>query len=127
MDRRDFLSRAAFGLTAGLGSGLVRPVAAVEATTTRRELVIGQGHDVTALDPHASTYASDWRVAFNLFDTLVRRHPDGTLHPALATAWRRTARTTWQLTLRPDVRWHDGGHSPRWTPNTASIAPTTPG
>ena len=47
-------------------------------------------------------------MKFSLFDTLVRRHPDGTLHPALATAWQRTAPTTWQLTLRPDVRWHDG-------------------
>jgi peptide/nickel transport system substrate-binding protein len=26
----------------------------------------------------------------------------------LATAWRRTGPTTWQFTLRPDVRWHDG-------------------
>ena len=34
--------------------------------------------------------------------------PDGTLHPALATAWQRTGPTTWHFTLRPDVRWHDG-------------------
>ena len=38
----------------------------------------------------------------------MRRHPDGTLHPGLATAWQRTGPTTWRLTLRPDVRWHDG-------------------
>jgi len=47
-------------------------------------------------------------VKFSLFDTLVRHHPDGTLDPALATDWRRTAATTWQLTLRPGVGWHDG-------------------
>ena len=51
---------------------------------------------------------TDCRVVYNLFDTLVRRHPDGTLHPGLATAWQRTGPTTWHLTLRPDVRWHDG-------------------
>jgi peptide/nickel transport system substrate-binding protein len=107
MDRRDFLSRASFGLAAALDAARVPATAAAE--TARRELVVGQGHDVTSLDPHASTYGSDWRVAFNLFDTLIRRHPDGSLHPALATAWRRTAPTTWRLTLRPDVRWHDGG------------------
>ena len=38
----------------------------------------------------------------------MRRHPDGTLHPGLATAWKRTAVTTWELTLRSGVRWHDG-------------------
>ena len=110
LGRREFLGRAAaVGLVAGAAHGL-RPRASESAAdaTPKRELVILQASDLSALDPHASTYSSDIRVAFNVFDTLVRRHPDGTLHPALATAWRRTGPTTWHLTLRPDVRWHDG-------------------
>ncbi len=109
MDRRDFLSRASFGLAAALGPA---PAAAVSSTnvptTTKRDLVIAQASDLTTLDPHASKISSDSRIAFNVFDTLIRRHADGTLHPALATAWKRTAPTTWQLALRSDVRWHDG-------------------
>ena len=81
---------------------------AAHTTTSKRDLVIAQPYDLTSLDPHASTLSSDWRIAFNVFDTLIRRHPDGTLHPALAVAWNRTAPTTWRLALRPDVRWHDG-------------------
>lgn len=77
-------------------------------TTSKRDLVIAQAYDLTSLDPHASTLSSDWRIAFNVFDTLIRRHPDGTLHPALATAWHRTSPTTWRLSLRADVHWHDG-------------------
>ena len=107
--------RAFFGRTAAMGLGAasaatLRPTRgwAAADTTAKRELVILQASDLSALDPHASTYSSDVRVAFNVFDTLVRRHPDGTLHPALATAWRRAGPTTWHLTLRPDVRWHDG-------------------
>ena len=110
LGRRDLLRRtAAAGLTAA-GAALrpSRPAAAADDTTAKREVVILQGGDVTALDPHASTYGSDMRVASNVFDTLVRRHPDGSLRPALATAWRRTGPTTWHLALRPDVRWHDG-------------------
>jgi peptide/nickel transport system substrate-binding protein len=110
LDRRAFLQRAAaIGLTAASATPL-RPHAARAAgdTTSKRELVILQGADVTALDPHASTYGSDMRVAANVFDTLVRRHPDGSLRPALASAWRRAGPTAWHLTLRPDVRWHDG-------------------
>ena len=106
MDRRDFLSCASFGLAAGMAPQMARRAAA--QTTSKRELVVAQAFDVTSLDPHASTLSSDWRVAFNVFDTLIRRDPDGTLHPALATTWTRTAPTTWQLALRPDVRWHDG-------------------
>jgi peptide/nickel transport system substrate-binding protein len=111
MDRRGFLSRASLGLAAALApapSPTSTAASPREQTTSKRDLVVAQAFDVTSLDPHASTLASDWRVAFNVFDTLIRRDPDGTLHPGLATAWKRTAPTTWQLTLRPDVRWHDG-------------------
>ncbi len=111
MDRRDFLSRASFGLAAALASGTAPAADASStgaSTTTKRDLVIAQGNDLTSLDPHASTLSSDWRVAFNVFDTLIRRHPDGTLHPALAHNWKRTAPTTWHFGLRSDVRWHDG-------------------
>jgi ABC-type transport system substrate-binding protein len=87
MDRRDFLSHASFGLAAALASETT-PAAGTPSsgasTTTKRDLVIAQASDPTSLDPHASTLSSDWRVAFNVFDTLIRRHPDGTLHPALA-------------------------------------------
>lgn len=109
--RRRFLARAA---AAGLGVGIssvrspAHAVASAPDTTEKRELVVLQAIDLTALDPHATTYASDTRVSFNLFDTLMRRHSDGTLHPALATSWRRETPTTWRFRLRTDVRWHDG-------------------
>jgi peptide/nickel transport system substrate-binding protein len=111
LGRRDFLGRlAAIGLGAGAIPGLLPTVAARASsdTTQKRELVVLQWSDLTALDPHAAKYMTDCRVVSNLFDTLVRRHPDGTLHPGLATAWQRAGPTTWHLTLRPDVRWHDG-------------------
>src|SRR5262245_39241221 len=106
MDRRDFLSRASFGLGVVLASGAARAAHATPPSpsrTAKRDLVVAQAFDATSLDPHASTLSSDWRVAFNVFDTLIRRHPDGTLRPALASAWKQTAPTTWQFTLRPDV------------------------
>ena len=59
-------------MLAGAAHGL-RPSAsestAVDAT--KRELVILQTGDLSALDPHASRYSSDIRVAFNVFDTLL--------------------------------------------------------
>lgn len=111
VDRRGFLSRASFGLAAALAPaipGVTCSASPGAQTTSKRDLVVAQAFDLTHLDPHASTLSSDWRIAFNVFDTLIRRHPDGTLHPALAGAWKRTAPTTWQLALRSDVRWHDG-------------------
>jgi len=100
--RRSFLQGVtALGLTAGARAWAAE-------TTTKRDLVILQPSDITGLDPHGSIYTSDITVRYSLFDTLVRRHHDGTLHPALATEWTRMAATTWRLRLRQDVRWHDG-------------------
>jgi peptide/nickel transport system substrate-binding protein len=108
--RRSFLARtAAFGVGVGAqGLLLGASAGAASETTQKRDLVVLQASDITGLDPIAGIYTSDAAVKFNLYDTLVRRHPDGTLHPALATAWRRTAATTWEFTLRQGVRWHDG-------------------
>jgi ABC-type transport system substrate-binding protein len=98
--RRSFLARAAaYGVGVGAeGLLLGSSAGAASETTQKRDLVVLQASDITGLDPAASIYTSDGAVRFNLYDTLVRRHPDGTLHPALATAWRRTAATTWEFT-----------------------------
>jgi ABC-type transport system substrate-binding protein len=84
--RRSVLGGAA---AFGLGAGAPFPLASGSAsatgeTTNKRDLVVLQASDITALDPHASIHSSDAATRFTRFDTLVRRHPDGTLHPALA-------------------------------------------
>ena len=108
--RRRFLGGAvALGLTAGARTLLpAAPAEATAETTTKRDLVILQPSEMTGLDPHEAAHTSNGVVRENLFDTLVRRHPDGSFHPVLATEWKRTAPTTWRFTLRDDVRWHDG-------------------
>src|SRR2546425_2564411 len=104
VSRRELLrGAAAAAVLPGLAGG-----EAGAQSTQKRELVVAQGGDVSKLDPHYSTSSNDIRVTFNLFDNLVARHPDGTLHPALATAWKLQGQTTWVFTLRPGVRWHHG-------------------
>jgi peptide/nickel transport system substrate-binding protein len=107
ISRRDLLrSAAATGVAAGITNVLPRPAAA--QTTQKKELVIGAGGDVAFLDPHWSTGANDIRVSFNLFDNLISRHPDGKLHPSLATEWKMQAPTTWALKIRQGVKYHNG-------------------
>ena len=43
-----------------------------------------------------------------VYETLTNVTVDGQVHPALATAWKRTSPTTWEFTLRPTVKFHDG-------------------
>jgi peptide/nickel transport system substrate-binding protein len=73
-----------------------------------RDLIIGQGTDVSLLDPHYSTSASDINVFFNLYDNLVLRNEDLDLTPGLATSWKLGDERTWQFTLRQGVVFHNG-------------------
>src|SRR5436309_11803897 len=110
--RRDFFRRtAAVGLGAAVARGAVEaawPGRAEAQTTSKRELVVAQGGDISKLDPHYSTSSNDIRVTFNLFDNLTSRHPDGKLYPGLATEWKLQGQTTWAFKLRQGVKWHNG-------------------
>ena len=107
MTRRELLkSGAALGVTAALGQALPQPAQA--QTTQKKELVTAQGGDIAKFDPHFSTSSNDIRVSFNLFDNLTSRHPDGKLHPGLATEWKLQGQTTWAFKLRQGVKFHNG-------------------
>src|SRR5688572_11425178 len=73
-----------------------------------RDLIIGQGTDVSLLDPHYSTSASDINVFFNLYDNLVMRDENLNLTPGLATSWKLVDDKTWQFKLREGVVFHNG-------------------
>src|SRR5918992_1756384 len=107
LTRRELLKAAGVaGAAAMLPSA--RPDVAEAQTTQKRELVVAQGGDISKFDPHFSTSSNDIRISFNIFDNLVSRHPDGKLHPGLATEWKLTNPTTWTFKLRPGVKWHNG-------------------
>src|SRR2546428_13253196 len=106
--RRELLKgAAALGVAGALPQAL--PGAAQAQTTQKRELVTAQGGDISKLDPHYSTSSNDIRVSFNLFDNLTGRHPDGKLHPGLATEWKLEGQTTWRVQPRPGGKEHNGG------------------
>jgi peptide/nickel transport system substrate-binding protein len=83
-------------------------VACLAPWASARDLVIGQGTDVSHLDPHYSTSASDVNVFFNLYDNLVMRDENLNLTPGLATAWKLLNEKTWQFKLREGVVFHHG-------------------
>jgi peptide/nickel transport system substrate-binding protein len=108
LSRRMFLQRATLLLGSTIAAeGLLARLAPAQ-TTSKRDLVIAQGSDISTLDPHFSTAVHDTSVSFNIFDTLVSRHRDQKLYPSLATAWKLVKPTAWEFTMRPDVKFHNG-------------------
>src|SRR5918994_5937554 len=107
LPRRELLKTAGVvGAATLLPATLPSPAQA--QTTGKRELVVAQGGDISKFDPHFSTSSNDIRISFNLFDNLTSRHPDGKLHPGLATGWKLTAPTQWTFQIRKGVKWHNG-------------------
>src|SRR5437773_8599614 len=104
--RRELLKGAAALGAAATAPGALTPARA--QTTQKRELVAAQGGDISKFDPHFSTSSNDIRVSFNIYDNLTSRHPDGKLHPGLATEWKLQGQTTWAFKLRQGVKWHNG-------------------
>ncbi len=105
--RRELMKGAvAAGAAAALPGALPRPADA--QTTQKRELVVAQGGDISKFDPHFSTSSNDIRISFNIFDNLLSRHPDGKLHPGLATEWKLQSPTQWTFKIRQGVKWHNG-------------------
>lgn len=71
-------------------------------------LVVAQGVDATMLDPGMHSETTTANVDRQIFDPLLDRGSEGDLRPGLATGWEAISATVWEITLRDDVRFHDG-------------------
>ena len=72
------------------------------------DLVIGRSTEQSALDPHYSVLGNDVATAQNMFERLIAFDADLRIRPGLALSWTVLDPLTWELKLRPGVRYHDG-------------------
>ena len=72
------------------------------------QITIAQPAEATTMDPGRSTQVLTVNYFYNLYDSLTRWDGSLALQPALATSWRAVNDTTWEFTLRPGVKFHDG-------------------
>ena len=72
------------------------------------QITISQPADATTMDPGRSTQVLTVNYFHNVFDTLTRWDSSLKLEPGLATAWKSVNDTTWEVTLRQGVKFHDG-------------------
>jgi len=74
-----------------------------------RRLVLAINASVSTLDPAATrSVGSDLSLLGHVYDTLLRRQPDGGLSPWVAREVTRIDDSHWRITLRTDVRFPDG-------------------
>lgn len=106
----DALTRRAVGAgvmslgTLAAGRHLVRP-----ARAAAMPVIVASDEDVSTLDPHLIRNNHPvGSVVWSVFDSLVRRRPDGSHEPRLALRWAQPAPTIWRFALRPGVVFQNG-------------------
>ena len=72
--------------------------------------VIAAENEVFTLDPQRMSWLGDMRVAYALYEGLVRWNPeDFSIQPAVAQTWEiADDGLTYRFTLDPDAKWSDG-------------------
>src|SRR2546422_733169 len=102
MGRRSLAILALFALVVSLP-------ATATAQTKDDTLVYALQSDMQNWDPPNSVLRESIILGYHVFDHLAARDlKTGKVGPSLATAWRNLDDTTWEVRLRPGVRFHDG-------------------
>ncbi|MBI2837103.1 MAG: hypothetical protein HYX75_02240 [Acidobacteria bacterium] len=65
-------------------------------------------YELDSLDPHARDTLSDFSIASNLYEPLVRFDAEMRIQPALASSWETPDPLTWVFEIRSGVHFHDG-------------------
>lgn len=102
---RNWTRRLLLAASLSLSLPALTPVWAQDA----KPVVIASSEDVISLDPHMLDSNNPTGSAiWSIFDSLVRRAPDGSPQPRLATSWERVDDVTWRFKLREGVKFTNG-------------------
>jgi len=104
---------AATGATTGPSSAPSGPTTEAPPDDVDSEGVLRIGLDLTAtggldLDPIEMDSPVDFHVHYNIYDTLLRQHEDGSYEPGLAASATITNPSTIEIELRDGVTFQDG-------------------
>ncbi|MCL2893701.1 ABC transporter substrate-binding protein [Brenneria tiliae] len=72
------------------------------------DLNIGLATSTTSMDPQFYVGGANSSMARNIFDGLVVQDEKQQIAPALAVSWKIIDDKTWEFSLRPGVKFHDG-------------------
>lgn len=91
--------------SAGAGNGEKKDD---QKTVEGGDLVLAVLSDASTLDPANATDVPSNNLLINIYDTLLNRDEENNIIEGLATEWEPIDDTTYELTLRDDVVFHDG-------------------
>ena len=80
---------------------------ATAVSAQAKDLIIGARTD-PAIDPHYQWLSTNVAYSLHVFDALIKKDSEAQWQPGLATKWKSVDKLTWEMSLRKDVKFHDG-------------------
>lgn len=83
-------------------------LATVAMPALAADLTIGRAAEPSSIDPQFSRTGNNQGTAQLMFGRLIEQDANLQISPGLATEWKAVDDTTWEIRLRPDVKFHNG-------------------
>lgn len=100
------------------------------ATAEAADLRVALKTEPSSMDPHFHVFSPNIMIGMYTFDKLVNFDEKMNLVPGLATSWIAIDDRTWEIKLRPGVKFHDGtplsGEDVKFTIARAVSIPNSP-
>ena len=77
------------------------------APALAQSVTMAMSSSPTSVDPHYHTFGPNETLDIHMYDRLVERDAQDNPIPGLALSWKPIDDTTWELKLRPGVKFHD--------------------
>src|ERR1035437_761592 len=97
-----------FSMIASRALGLLVVVTMAASPARATDLIIGRATEQNALDPQFSDLGNDVATAENMFDAMIRFDSKLRIQPGLALSWKPLDPMTWEIRLRPGVKFQIG-------------------
>lgn len=91
-----------------LATALLATTALTALPAAAQDLTIARSNEPSSIDPQFSRTGNNQMTGELMFDRLVDFSANLEMSPGLATEWTATDETTWDITLRQGVTFHDG-------------------
>lgn len=86
----------------------VAAIALLAGPALAQDLIIGRSSEQSSIDPQFSRTGNNQQTADMIFGRLVETDRNFQMSPGLAESWKNVDPTTWDITLRQGVTFHDG-------------------
>ena len=100
------------------------------APALAQDLIIGRSSEQSSIDPQFSRTGNNQQTSEMIFGRLVEFDPNFQMSPGLAESWKTVDPTTWEITLRKGVTFHDGSpltvEDVIWSLDRADEVPNSP-